>query len=155
MSSPASKPSETADPLSRIVHTMSRPLDVRALSLTGLHIVMAMRLCALFEQAGREPVPELARRFRSVEAALAMLGLVDTIATCWPEPVTVNRPCCMAMSPDEATVAAMARAATAGDSAAFGDALTGFVSAEHYEHLFEASVRAVAALQSIKPQACA
>jgi hypothetical protein len=61
----------------------------------------------------------------------------------------------MAMSPDEATVAAMARAATAGDSAAFGDALTGFVSAEHYEHLFEASVRAVAALQSIKPQACA
>jgi len=150
-SSPGHSP-HTADPLARIVKGLARPLDVRALSLTGLHVVMAMRLCALFEQAGREPVPELARRFRSVEAALAVLGLVDTVAACWPEPVTVNRPCCMAMSPDETTVAAMARAAIAGDSAAFAEAVCGFVGAEHHDHLFEASVRAVAALQAIRPQ---
>lgn len=155
MTAPTGKPPETADPLVRIVHTLTRPQDVRALSLTGLHIVMAMRLCALFEQAAREPVPELARRYRSVEAALAVLGLVDAITVCWPEAVTVNRPCCMAMSPDEATVAAMARAATAGDSAAFGRAITGFVRADRHDRLFEASVRAVAALQSIKPHASA
>jgi len=137
------------------IAALARPQDVRALSLTGLHIVMAMRLCALFEQAGREPVPELARRFRSVEAALAVLGLVDAITECWPEAVTVNRPCCMAMSPDEATIAAMARSATCGNSDAFADALSGFIRAERHDRLFEASVRAVAALQSIKPHACA
>ena len=54
---------------------LARPHDVRGLSLNGLHMVMAMRLCALFEQAGRDPVPDLARRF-----GLHVLAVIDASA---------------------------------------------------------------------------
>ena len=30
---------------------------------------MAMRVCAIFRHAGRDPVPDLARRYRNVETA--------------------------------------------------------------------------------------
>ncbi len=61
---------------SHLIESMARPNDVRGLSLKGLHITMAMRICAVFEAAGRDPVPDLAQRYRSIEAACAVHGLV-------------------------------------------------------------------------------
>jgi hypothetical protein len=127
-----------------LIDSLARPQDVRGLSLKGLHVTMAMRLCALFEASGRDPVPDLARRYRSIEAACAVHGLVQTIKQVWPEPFMVNRPCCLAMTPDETTLAALARAAVSGKREAFSDAITGFVRAGRHEALYNATIHAVA-----------
>lgn len=127
-----------------LIDRMARPQDVRGLSLSGLHMVMAMRLCALFENAGRDPVPDLAQRYRSVEAACAVHGLVSTIKQVWPEPFMVNRPCCLAMTPDEATLAALVRSAKAADRDAFAQAIAGFVRSGRHDALYEATLHAVA-----------
>lgn len=129
-----------------IIASLARPQDVRALSLTSLHTVMAMRLCALFERAGRDPVPDLAQRYRSVEAARAMHALARKVIRSWPDPFLVNRPCQLLMTPDEMTLAAMTRHAIAGDRPGFDDALAGFVRPERHGPLFEATQHAAALL---------
>jgi hypothetical protein len=131
-----------------MLEKLARPHDVRGLTLNGLHMVMAMRLCALFEKAGRDPVPDLARRYRSIEAACAVHGLVQTIKHVWPEPFMVNRPCCHAMSPDEVTLAALVRTARSADRTGFAQEVDGFVRAERHAALYEPTVHAVALLPS-------
>ena len=109
---------------------------------------MAMRLCALFERVGRDPVPDLAHRYRSIEAACAVDGMVRTLIRTWPEPFMVNRPCCLALSPDEVTLSAMVRAALIGNRAGFAMSVEGFVRADRHDALYEATLHAVALLQS-------
>lgn len=131
---------------SHLIESMARPNDVRGLSLKGLHITMAMRICAVFEAAGRDPVPDLAQRYRSIEAACAVHGLVRTIKQVWPEPFMVNRPCCLAMTPDESTLSALARAAFNGKREDFSAEVAGFVRADRHEALYNATIHAVALL---------
>ncbi|SMC50818.1 hypothetical protein [Novosphingobium sp. B1] len=131
---------------SHLIESMARPNDVRGLSLKGLHITMAMRICAVFEAAGRDPVPDLAQRYRSIEAACAVHGLVRTIKQVWPEPFMVNRPCCLAMTPDESTLAALSRAAFNGKREDFSAEVAGFVRADRHEALYNATIHAVALL---------
>lgn len=131
---------------SATIARLGRPGDLRALDMKALHVVMAVRLCALFDRAEREPLAELAQRFRSFEAAAAVLDLVRTVSWAWPEPFTVNRPCCLAMSPDETTLAAMLRAAARGDRAGFGEVLAGFVRPGRHERLYDAGILAAATL---------
>ena len=130
------------------VESLGRPHDVRGLTLTGLHMTMAMRLCALFESAGRDPVPDLARRYHSIEAACAVHGLVQTIKQVWPEPFMVNRPCCLAMTPDEVTLSALVRTALSANRQGFAQVVDGFVRAERHSALYEATIHAVALLPS-------
>ncbi|MDT0508930.1 hypothetical protein [Novosphingobium sp. MMS21-SN21R] len=133
---------------SALIDSLARPQDVRALTLTGLHMTMAMRLCAMFDAAACDPVPDLARRYHSIEAACAVHGLVQTIKRVWPEPFMVNRPCCLSMTPDEATLSALVRKALSADRAGFSDVADGFVRADRHAALFEATVHAVALLPS-------
>lgn len=129
-----------------LIESLARPMDVRGLTLTGLHMVMAMRLCAMFDRAARDPVPDLARRYHSIEAACAVHGLVQTIKQVWPEPFMVNRPCCLAMTQDETTLSALVRSARSADRQAFGTAVDGFVRADRHGALYEATIHAVALL---------
>jgi hypothetical protein len=140
--------SGSATQFSETIARLARPHDLRGLTLTGLHMVMALRLCALFDQDGRDPVPDLARRYRSIEAACAVHGLVQTIKHVWPEPFMVNRPCCHAMTPDEVTLSMLVRNARSADREAFMRAVDGFVRAERQSALYEATVHAVALLPS-------
>ncbi len=140
------QPSNAQANLHSQIKALARPQDMRGLSITGLHVVMAIRLCAAFDRAGRDPVPDLAARYRSVEAACAVDGLVRTVKHCWPEPFMVNRPCCLAMTGDEATLAHMTRAAMAADRDEFARAIEGFVPIERHEALFSAAVHATALL---------
>ncbi|MBF9150567.1 hypothetical protein I2488_06100 [Novosphingobium sp. 1Y9A] len=127
-----------------MIAALRRPQDVRGLSLKGLHLIMAMRVCAMFEASGRDPVPDLAQRYRSVEAACAVHGLVQTIKQVWPEPFMVNRPCCLAITPDEATLANLGRAAVSAHRDLFSAAIAGFVRADRHEALYNATIHAVA-----------
>lgn len=139
-------PQPAATRFSATIAALARPRDVRALRLPVLHAVMSLRLCTLFERAGREPVSELSTRFGSVTAAVAVLELARTVARCWPESYLAGRPCCMAMTPDETTLAAMARAAADADRAGFARALDGFVPAGLHAALFEAVLGCVTEL---------
>lgn len=147
MPSPAQPSSQCKASFAVTIAALARPADIRALPLHALHLVMAMRLCALFDAAGREPIGELTQRFRSVGTALAVLSLNREIARIWPERFMVSRPCCTAMTPDERTLAALVRAAATGNREAFKQTLDGFVRADRHERLFADLVRAVAAVQ--------
>ncbi len=129
-----------------VLGSLFRIGDVRRLSLAGLHLVMAMRLFALFERAGRDPLVELSQRFGSVSAALAMVDLADQIGQCWPERYQSSRPCCLSMTPDEWTVSQLCSAVEAGSRGRFVAALDGFVRRDRHDRLFDAAVRIVAAL---------
>lgn len=139
---------DTSQRFSATIAALARPADLRALSLPALQLVMAMRMCALFEAAGRDPILELTTRFRSVTAARSVLDLAESVRRCWPESFLVHRPCCLALSPDEHTLAAMIRTVGGRDSAAFHDTLQGLVRADRLEYLHDVTVRAVAALEA-------
>lgn len=128
------------------IAALGRAPDLRALSLAGVQVIGAVRLCALAERSGLDPVPELARRHRNFETAFALHDMVRTVTRTWPDPFMVGRPCCMKLTPDEATLAGLVRAATARDRTAFGGVVDGFVRSERHEALWNACVHAVALL---------
>ncbi len=112
MPSPPSVPST-------ITARLAQALDIRALSVSAVHVVMAMRLCVLCAKTGHDPLPRLIERFGSALAARRFRVVVEMIGDAWPDPVLVCRPCCGALSPDEAMIAEMAMAAAAGDQPRF------------------------------------
>ena len=132
------------------VAQLSRAPDIRALALSAFHIVMSARLSALFDRAQREPLAELTQRFRSFEAASAVLALLSEVRTSWPEPFVVNRPCCTGLSPDEFTLAGLVRSALRGDRAGFAGVLDGFIRADRHDRLFDAVAFAATTLEAAK-----
>ena len=133
----------------QIIARLAQPADLRTLPLPVLHIVMAMRLAALFDRAGRDLLGELATRLGSVTAAEQLLSLGQAIVRTWPEHYVAGRPCCMRMTPDERTVAGMAQAASRGDRDAFARELQGFVRQDRHDDLFGRTVRCLAELSAL------
>lgn len=133
----------------RTVARLARVPDLRVQALAAAQLVMAMRLRPIFDYAERDTVAELAMRFGSVPAALAALALCEQLVAAWPATFALNRPCCVKLTPDEHTLVQMARAATAGDRAGFSALLDGFVRSSRHDRLFDATVRALAALASV------
>jgi len=131
------------------IAALARPGDLRALPIVVAELVMALRVVAIYERAGHDPVADLARRYRNIEAAAAIHTMVRTVARCWPDPVMVNRPCCAHLTPDEATIAAMAKSARNGDRGGFVGQLDGFVRADRHDSLYRAVLHAVALLPSV------
>ena len=130
----------------RTVARLARIPDLRVQPLPAAQLVVAMRLRPIFEYAERDPAAELATRLGSVPAALAALKLCEHVEAAWPGAFALRRPCCVKLTPDEHTLAQMARAAAAGDRAGFSALLEGFVRTSRHDRLFDATVRALAAL---------
>lgn len=130
----------------QILERLAATPVMNELSLLALRSTLAFRILALCSRAGREPVAELASRFRSVTVAKSFLEWADCVGRCWPERVSVHAPCCRGLSPDEATLAALIDAAGAGDRAAFGREIDGFVRPDRHEPLYAAAVDLAAAL---------
>ena len=107
--------------------------------------IHALRLIALHERMGRDPVPELAARLGSVEVAAKALILAQTIAACWPENIHVARFCCQLASHDEATIGAFVDAAAVADRTGFEAALTGLIRADRLHALWDGALALVAA----------
>ena len=76
----------------------------------------------------------------------ALVGLSATLVRAWPDAIVTGRPCCMAMTPDEATLAGMARAGLVGDRAGFSHTIAGLVRPDRHEPLYDATVSALAAI---------
>lgn len=127
------------------VSALATPPRVASLGPIAGRFLHALRLIALHERLGRDPVPELAVRLGGVEVAAKSLILAQTISACWPENIHVSRFCCRLMSHDEATIGAFVDAAALADRAAFQAALAGLVRPDGMHRLWENTPALVAA----------
>ena len=135
-------PSTTAQ---QTIAALAAPPRVEALGPIGGRFVHALRLIALHERMGRDPVPELAVRLGSVEVAAKALMLAQAISASWPENIHVSRFCCRLLSHDEATIGAFVDAAAKADRAAFEGALAGLIRPDRLPRLWEGALALTAA----------
>lgn len=128
-----------------VIAALAQPPRVESLGPLGGRFVHALRLVALHERIGRDPVPELAVRLGSIEIAAKALALAQAISASWPENVHVSRFCCRLMSHDEATIGSFVDAAARGDREGFEAALTGLVRPDRMHRLWQGALALVAA----------
>jgi hypothetical protein len=128
-----------------IIAALAAPPQIEALGPIGGRFVHALRLIALHERLGRDPVPELAARLGSVEVAAKALMLAQAITASWPENIHVSRFCCRLLSHDEATIGAFVDAAAEADRTAFEEALAGLIRADRMPRLWEGALALYAA----------
>jgi hypothetical protein len=127
------------------IAALAAPPRLEQLGPIGGRFIHALRLIALHERVGRDPVPELALRLGSVEVAAKALILAQTISASWPENIHVSRFCCRLMSHDEATIGAFIEAASGGDRMGFEAALAGLIRPERMPRLWEGALALTAA----------
>lgn len=130
---------------SKTIAALAAPPRIEALGPVAGRFIHALRMIALYERAGRDPVPELAVRLGGVEIAAKALMMAQIIAAVWPENVHVSRFCCRLLSHDEATIGAFVDAAAAGDRAGFEAAITGLIRESRAARLWEAALSLAAA----------
>lgn len=135
-------PSATAK---NIIAALAVPPRVEGLGPIGGRFVHALRLIALHERMGRDPVPELAVRMGGVEVAAKALILAHTVSASWPENIHISRFCCRLLSHDEMTIGGFVDAAARGDRVDFEDTLTGLIRADRMHRLWESALALAAA----------
>ncbi len=123
-----------------IIAELAAPPRMERMGPIAGRFIHALRLIAVHDRAGRDPVPELAARLGSVEVAAKALILAQAIAANWPENIAVSRFCCRLLSHDEATIGAFVDAAAGGDRRAFEAALDGLIRPERAHRLWEAAL---------------
>lgn len=129
----------------QVIAALAVPPRIDTLGPVAGRFVHALRLIALHERVGRDPVPELSLRMGGVELAAKALILSHAIAASWPENIHVSRFCCRLLSHDEATIGAFVDAAARCDRNGFEAALEGLVRPERMHRLWEGALALVAA----------
>jgi len=124
---------------------MAQPPRLGRLHPIAARFVHSLRLIALHERAGRDPVPELATRLGSVTVAARSLALGQALCADWPENIHVSRYCCELMSHDEATIGIMVECAVKCDKRQFEANLRGLIRPDRIERLWDATVEVAAA----------
>lgn len=127
-----------------IVERMAEPGRIKNLSPYGARFVYSLRLIALYQRAGRDPVPELAVRLGSVEVAANSLALAQTLSSFWPERVCVSCFCCELLSHDERTIGSMVDHAAKCDRQNFDEVITGLVRHDRIDRLWTSAIAYVA-----------
>jgi hypothetical protein len=128
-----------------IIAALAAPPRIERLGPVAGRFIHALRLIALHERVGRDPVPELAVRLGGVEIAAKALMMAHIIAAVWPENIHVSRFCCRLLSHDEATIGAFVDAAASGDRTRFEAAITGLIRPDRAARLWEAALALAAA----------
>ncbi len=137
------RPSATA--ASQTIAALAAPPRIERLGPVAGRFIHALRLIALHERMGRDPVPELAVRLGGVEIAAKALMLAHIISAVWPENIHVSRFCCRLLSHDEATIGALVDAAGGADRVRFEAAITGLIRSDRAPRLWEAALSLAAA----------
>lgn len=135
----------SATAASQTIAALAMPPRIEHLGPVAGRFIHALRLIALHERVGRDPVPELAVKLGGVELAAKALILAHTISATWPENIHVSRFCCRLLSHDEATIGAFVDAAASGDRTGFEAAITGLIRADRAPRLWEAALSLCAA----------
>ncbi|MEL7190168.1 MAG: DNA-directed RNA polymerase subunit beta' [Pseudomonadota bacterium] len=124
---------------SQIIADLAQPPRIAALSPIAARFVYSLRLIALHEKVGRDPVPELASRLGRVEAAAKSLAFAKTIMRVWPENIHVSRFCCGLMSHDEATIGWLVEAVVERNRGAFDATIQGLIRPDRSQNLWDAA----------------
>jgi hypothetical protein len=127
------------------IAALAAPPRIEALGPIAGRFIHALRLIALHERLGRDPVPELAVRLGSVAVAAKALILTHAVSASWPENIHVSRFCCQLLSHDEMTIGAMVDAAAHGDRIGFEAVIAGLIRAERMHRLWDGALALVAA----------
>lgn len=129
----------------KIIADLAAPPRAEQLGPIAGRFVHALRLIALHERLGRDPVPELAARLGSVAVAARALILAQAVSASWPENIHVSPFCCRLLSHDEATIGAFVDAAADADRPRFEAALSGLIRADRMHRLWDGALTLVAA----------
>lgn len=106
-------------------------------------MIRALRLVVLFNQARRNPLPELERLLGSEGAALGFLDMMVRCGNHWPEPVIVQPPCCQHTSYDEMLVTDLITAVVLGDRTMFDRLVCDMLNPRARKDLYESCERFV------------
>ena len=124
---------------------LARPLEISSVPPSAARFVYALRLIALHERVGRDPVPELASRLGSVDVAAKALAFTQCLTSSWPENIHVSRFCCQMLSHDEATISAVIESALDCNYEGMERTLQGLVRTDRFQRLWEAALELVGA----------
>jgi hypothetical protein len=113
-----------------------RLADRHPLAARTIH---AMRLIALHDRVGRDPVPELTARLGGIGKAAKVLAFAQAIKSVWPEDIHISPFCCGLLSHDEATFCSMVEAVAGRDRGAFDHAVEGLVKTGRLDRLWNAT----------------
>ena len=136
--------------MTRNLDTVFGTRDLRASPILAVQIVMAARISILYARAGKDPLPDMAVRLRSMRAAQALHTLLETVNRVWPEPFLAHRPCCMVMTPDETLVADVAMAAVRGSRDHARTATCDLLSGRSRDMLFNDMIELVDAIRAAR-----
>ncbi len=147
MKTPYSKPDAQTPPATsnKWLTSLAQPRRIEAHGSIAARFIYSLRLIALYERAGHDPVAELAVRLGSVASASASLALAQAITRIWPENIHVSRFCCCALTHDEAALASSVDCAAKGQRDAFEAELSGLIRHDRIGRLWEHSIALVAA----------
>lgn len=115
---------------------------------TAMSLVMGIRLMASCVAARHDPLVELSRQMESITAAKAVMDFAQACSRAWAENMMVSRPCCHALTPDEAVIAQMAQTARNADREGFDRLLDGLIRRERHDRLYLLTQETVVAISS-------
>jgi hypothetical protein len=128
-----------------MISGLLQPMRMEGLGPVARRAIYSLRLIAVHERAGRDPVSELAMRLGNVETAAKALALGQAVAATWPENICFSRFCCDLLTHDEATIAALVTGAVQRDRSGFEAAIAGLIRPDRAHILWEAVLSLVAA----------
>ncbi|MCR9179795.1 DNA-directed RNA polymerase subunit beta' [Erythrobacter sanguineus] len=140
-----SRPNSSSTTAQDIIAALAVPPPIDTLGPIAGRFIHALRLIALHERIGRDPVPELAVRLGSVDIAAKSLILAHAISSTWPENIHVSRFCCRLLSHDEASIGGFVDAASRRDRAGFEAILGDLIRTDRMHRLWEAALALIAA----------
>lgn len=134
--------------IAAVIDDLRHPPMASQFSAPAMALVLAIRLMASCSAAKRDPLVELSQRLESLTAAKLVLDFAKACSQAWPENAMVSRPCCHALTPDEAVFAQMADAAANGDREGFSRLLDGLIRRERHERLYAIAQETAAILSN-------
>ncbi|MEO1731754.1 MAG: DNA-directed RNA polymerase subunit beta' [Pseudomonadota bacterium] len=127
------------------ISALKEPPRISSHGAIAARFLYSLRLIALHERAGRDPVPELAVRLGGVDIAAKALALSQAITSTWPENIHVSRFCCQFLTHDEATIASLIDRASQRDRPGFEEHVAGLIRPERIHRLWDGVLALVAA----------
>ena len=134
----------------RTLHTLFALRDLRTSPVVVVQTIIAARIAILYARAGRDYLPDMAVRLRSMRAAQALQAVLETANAVWPEPLLVHRPCCTMMTPDEALVADITLAAMRGSRGHAMEAMRDLLPSLPRDRLFGEMIELVDAIRAVQ-----
>jgi hypothetical protein len=123
-----------------ILWTMFGPRQIIDFPIRHIHMIRGLRHVAISQLHGRDPLDDLAVRYKSVAAAALVVDMLQTATHAWPDKFLLMRPCCRITTPDEAAIGTILSCAEAADRESAHVALGTLLPCDAVDALFNLCV---------------